>query len=136
MTTVTRHQINPRPSLERRILDYWKENPECIELSPKLISEKFDCAQGTALNTLTEMRKRGLITSHHVVRPVRTEHEQSSCDGKVSFSSLGHARQMAGRLRVKYEARVEPYKCTHCGQIHIGNYRKDERKRRNMESEA
>ena len=136
MNTVTRHQINPRPSLERRILDYWKENPECIELSPKLISEKFGCAVGTALNTLTEMRKRGLITSHHVVRPVRTEHEQSSCDGKAAFANMRQATQRADRMRIRYEARVTPYLCTHCCKIHLGTNQRTERKRRNMESES
>ena len=136
MSTVTRHQINPRPSLERRILDYWKENPECIELSPKLISEKFGCAVGTALNTLTEMRKRGLITSHHVVRPVRTEHEQSSCDGKAAFANMRQATQRADRMRIRYEARVTPYLCTHCCKIHLGTNQRTERKRRNMESEV
>ena len=135
MTAVTRHQINPRPSLERRILDYFHANPEC-ELSPKLISEKFDCAQGTALNTLTEMRKRGLITSHHVVRPVRTEHEQSSCDGKAAFANMRQATQRADRMRIRYEARVTPYLCTHCCKIHLGTNQRTERKRRNMESEA
>lgn len=127
-----------RPALERRILDYFQQNPEC-ELNPKLIQEKFGCSNGTAMNTLTAMRQRGLITTHHIVRPTPqaltlTSDRASACAGKAVFATMQRAKDRAARMRQRYDIAVSPYRCEHCGEIHLGGA-KPERKQKDMEAE-
>jgi hypothetical protein len=127
----------PRPAIESRLLEYFRDNPEC-ELTPEAISQKFGCSIQTARNTLTVMRQRGYITTHHVVRPTPqalslTPEKQSACAGKAVFASMQRAKDRAARMRHKYDAQVTPYKCQHCGEIHLGS--REEKKLRDREAE-
>lgn len=124
MTAAFLMESKTRSGLESRIIQYFRDNPEC-ELSPEVIGEKFGCSIGTARNTLTAMRQRGLITSHHVVRPTPsalslTDKEQAACQGKATFTTMQRAKDRAARMRQRYEVEVSPYKCQHCGGIHLG----------------
>lgn len=42
------------------------------------------------------------------------------CQGKVAFKSWAQAEKTAKRRRANAEADVHPYRCNHCGRVHLG----------------
>ena len=56
----------------------------------------------------------------------RAEATAAMCAGKDALTP-GLARKIARRMRRKRKANVEPYRCPHCGEWHVGRpaWRKD-----------
>jgi hypothetical protein len=46
------------------------------------------------------------------------------CEGKATFPDYRTAKRSAKRINKNHHARVGPYKCNHCGQIHIGRIKR------------
>ena len=44
----------------------------------------------------------------------------AACHGKRSFSSWSQAEQTARRMRRDRRNDTAPYRCHHCGQVHVG----------------
>lgn len=49
--------------------------------------------------------------------------ERGQCIGKVTYSSAAEARRSAARRSFgnRERGKVEPYRCPHCGLIHLGH---------------
>jgi predicted Zn-ribbon and HTH transcriptional regulator len=45
-----------------------------------------------------------------------------SCSGKQLLDDFHHAKRVAAKMRQKFSARIQPYRCRHCQHWHVGEH--------------